>query len=65
MKRSSQAHVTTSSTKAGSYTHVWEQNDTAWDAYRYMREFDAFYGPTWAARPATEFVQDVVNGMAK
>lgn len=29
---------------------------------RYERTFDAFYGPTWAARLATEFARDVVEG---
>ena len=34
-RRSSQARVTTRSTKAGSFTHVWERTESGWDAYRY------------------------------
>lgn len=93
-RRSSQARTTTLSTKAGSYTHVWERTDEGWDAYRYTpwgivnmyayrfgdgtqftrlvfvhagrrweRSFDAFYSPMWAARLATEFVRELVEGV--
>jgi hypothetical protein len=33
-----------------------------WQGRIYMRTFDRFYGPRWAARLAAEFAQDVAEG---
>ena len=39
-------------------TRIW----FVWQGRGYMRTYERFYGPTWAARLATEFARDVVEG---
>ncbi len=42
----------------GGLVHIW----FVWQGREYMRTYERFYGPTWAARLATEFARDVVEG---
>lgn len=94
-RRSSQANILDSSTKAtGGYTVEVRKYEAGWWAFRltpngivemyadkfrdgkrmtrlifyhagrrWERQFDKFYEPLWAARLATEFARDVVEGV--
>ena len=42
----------------GGLVRIW----FVWQGREYMRNYERFYGPTWAARLATEFARDVVEG---
>lgn len=42
----------------GGLVRIW----FVWQGREYMRTYERFYGPTWAARLATEFARDVAEG---